>query len=96
MLPLRARVDQEAMTMKGSSAFPKVPTLQITFQHSDCLISYPEYSLSGRGGLILLQSMYSTVPTHWDVYKMCKYENMKKKKKKTKPIYSKDVFIYIS
>ena len=38
MLPRRARVDLEAMAMKGCSIFPKAP---------DCLVSYPGHLLGG-------------------------------------------------
>ena len=43
MLPLRARVDLGAMTMKGYSTFPKTPALlepynQIVFRHNRTLI----------------------------------------------------------
>ena len=45
MLPLWARVDQGASTMKEYSAFPKAPA-------SDCLVSYPGHSLARRGCLL--------------------------------------------
>ena len=65
VLPLRARVDLEAMAMKGYSAFPKAPALlepyhQIIYCHIRTLVvggvSYPSAEK---------QSVYSTAPADW-------------------------------
>ena len=64
-LPHYARVGQEAMAMKGYSAFPKAPAL---LEPSDCLVSYPGQSLWGGGGAhpsAVVQSVYSTAPADW-------------------------------
>ena len=54
-----------AMTMEGYSTFPKDPALpEATL--SDCLMSYPGYSLEGGSYLPAeMQSVYSTAPTDW-------------------------------
>ena len=46
MLPLRAKVDLWAMTMKGYSAFPKAPAL-LEHHHQILLVSYLGHSLVG-------------------------------------------------
>ena len=56
MPPFRARVNLEAMAMKGYSAFPKPP---------DCLVSYPGHSLWESYSSAEGQSVYSTTPTDW-------------------------------
>ena len=47
MLPLWARVDQGAMAMKGSSAFPKAPALLETHHQ---IVKFHIRTLVGGGG----------------------------------------------
>ena len=46
VLPLLARVDLRAMSVKGYSAIPKAPALP-EFHESYCFVTYPGTSLSG-------------------------------------------------
>ena len=55
----------EAMAMKEYSAFPQSSSITET-SPSDCLVSYPGYSLGGGSYLSAqMQSMYSTAPSDW-------------------------------
>ena len=60
-LPLQVRVDLGAMTMKGYTAFPKTPELELHYQ-----IFF--FSFVGVGGVYSsaeIQSVYFTVLVNW-------------------------------
>ena len=50
VLPLQVRVDLGARVMKRYSVFPKAPAL-LERHHQICLMSYPEHSRRGWGGV---------------------------------------------
>ena len=66
VLPLRTRVELEAMAMKGYSAFPKAPALLKPHHHIWTLVigggSYPSAEV---------QSVYSTAPADWATNNLC-------------------------
>ena len=64
MLPLQARVDLEAMAMKGYSTFPKPST------SSECLVSYLGHSLAGSYHSAEVQSVYSTAPADLAIHRV--------------------------
>ena len=61
VLPLQARVDLEAMAIKGYSAFPKTPAL-LEPHHQIVRESYPSADV---------QSVYSTAPADWAKIMIC-------------------------
>ena len=65
MLPHRARVNLEAMAMKGMLRIPQSPSITWTLP-SDYLVSYPGHLLGGSlTPSAEVQSVYSTAPANW-------------------------------
>ena len=65
MLPLRDRVDQGVMAMKGYSSFLKAPAL-LEPHHQIFLMSYPGHLLVVGSYLSAeIHSVYSTAPADW-------------------------------
>ena len=64
MLPLWARVDLGAMTIKGYSTFPKAPDITGT-SPSDCLVPNLGHSLGVSYPSAEVQSVYSTATANW-------------------------------
>ena len=66
VLPFRVRVDRGAMAMKWCSAFPKAPeSLEPHHQIIQCHIQDTYW---GRG--LIMQSVYSIVPTDWAIHRV--------------------------
>ena len=61
MLPLRARVDLEAMARKGYSAFPKAPAL-LEPHHQIVKCHIQDTRFEGSYSSAEKQSVYSTAP----------------------------------
>ena len=64
MLPLRAKVDLEAMTMTGYSAFPKTPAL-LEPHHEIVSCDIQDTSWRGSYPSAEMQSVYSRAPADW-------------------------------
>ena len=64
MLLLRARVDLEAMAMKGYSAFPQRSN-STEVSPSYCLVSYSGHSLGESYPSEEMQLVYSTASADW-------------------------------
>ena len=70
VLPLWAKMDQEAIAMKGYLAFLKASSITGA-SPSDCLISYPGYFLGGSYPSAVKQSVYSIGPANWAEIVQC-------------------------
>ena len=64
MLPLRARLDLGAMTMKEVLHIPQSSSI-IEPSQSDCLVSYPEHSIRESYPPAEKQSVDSTTHVYW-------------------------------